>query len=131
VGVLCSIIISFIYGFKGVLSNSLENRIFAWCLLFHCGLYYLLSPFLSLAIEGQLLWVKVLYMSIFGLLFGFLQTILTYLFASWVQRKIGRLLDQKVEVYTKISSKLTRGYWAVLALTWGILLMVVVLSNIL
>lgn len=119
IGVLFSAVASFIYGAKGMINDSIENRALAWCLLFASLTYYLSNAFVALnvSISRQgLLWF---FLSAFAISFvlGIIQGVLTWVFSSWIEKKLSSLLGQKVDIYSKIQRKISLRLWIINGLT--------------
>jgi hypothetical protein len=119
IGVLFSAVASFTYGIKGMINDSIENRVLAWCLLFTSLTYYLINAFVtlnvSISVQG-LFWLFVS-ASIISFVLGIIQGLLNWIFVSWIEKKLSSLLGEKIDVYSKIERKIRLRLWIIIGLT--------------
>jgi hypothetical protein len=127
IGTLLSMLISFVIGFKGMINDSTELRIWSWCLLFASSSWYLAYPMVGIfgfIFKETLLW-RNLALSIFGLIFGLFQIKIVGKFANWTEVKLTCLLAEKVSVWSEIKYKLS----LTLTMTMGFALMLSIILN--
>jgi len=110
IGVLLSMLISFIIGFKGMINDSIELRVSAWCMLAGSLPYYaiifiatekqntpLLQYILPTLSENVLLELALYFVSALSWALVIIRNV-----AWWVERKLASLLQEEVKVPLKI-----------------------------
>jgi len=128
IGVLLSMLISFAIGFKGMISYSIENRIYAWYFLLVSLAWYAIFPmnWISIAIFGeQSIWYLVSG-GVSGLLVGFFQVAIAEKLVNWAETKLTSLLREQVSVWSKIKDRINRTIMSVV----GVFVVLVFLSEV-
>jgi len=115
-------LISFVIGFKGMINDSTELRIWSWCLLFASSLWYLVYPMVGIFAYMN----AYLAIAICGVIFGLFQIKIVGKFANWTEVKLTCLLAEKVSVWSEIKNKLS----LTLLMTVGFTLMLSIILNV-
>jgi len=121
VAVVLSMLFSFIVGFKGMLYDSIENRILAWCLLLVGLVFY--SATLFIYVIDVILMNKTLAFlvsAVLGLLNGLIHRFLSEKFTHWVEARLTPLLGQKIDVFGKIKNKILGDFLLIYLLSLAI-----------
>jgi hypothetical protein len=133
VGIILSMIMSFVIGFKGMVNDSMENRILAWCSLSTTLFFYSTIPVIFLIDflfgEGTI-WTAIA-ITVIGFLAGSFQSTFSKRFTRWIETKLTSLLGQKVDVWTKIRKRVSTYVFSVIGVSVFISIAISELTNIL
>lgn len=129
VAAVLSMLLSFITGFKGMLYDSMENRIYAWCLLLIGFVFYLTTALVWVAIitvpMSRISWSIISIVA--GLTGGLLQVFLSKKLTDWVEAKLSPILGQKIDVWKKINSRIVVGFLTIIIPSAAITIIAIVL----
>jgi len=101
-----SMTISFFYGFRGMVVDSLEKRILAWCFLFSTLVSYI--PFSIAFYLGEVFGpsaLGALFSLLCGLLSGLVLVLLSWRFARYFGTRLSTLLGEEIGEWRTIGSK--------------------------
>ncbi|HKZ94665.1 MAG TPA: hypothetical protein VJ249_08825 [Candidatus Bathyarchaeia archaeon] len=107
VAVVFSMLFSFIIGFKGMLYDSMKNRILAWCFLLVCLIFYPTALFVYVA---KIIVQNETAVLLIGLILGtatvLVQGLVSKKFTNWLEARLASLLGQKIDVWGEIKGKI-------------------------
>jgi len=102
-GIVFSLIISFIIGVHGMINNSMKNRMLAYCLLISLPIWYTALPVLFYASK----YLSTMELQAGAIVLVIILTILTILRASafvrWFEKKFPILFENEINVWKSIS----------------------------
>jgi hypothetical protein len=107
--IVFSLLNSFIVGFKGMVNDSMENRILAWCLLLVSSGFIVnnLILYCVVLLLGQNpVWVIDALVLLIGISSGFSLFPVMKRFTKWIERNLASLTGQKVDEWGKIRDRI-------------------------
>ena len=113
-GFLLSMLASFAIGFKGMISDSMENRILAWCLLAASIAWVSVTTiawWAGFGLKMSGIWLTVASFAV-GCAAGFFQIVISMIFTRWIEARLSSLLGEDVEVWSKIGKRIDRYVFA-------------------
>ena len=113
-GFLLSMLASFAIGFKGMISDSMENRILAWCLLIASITWVSVTTipwWAGFALKVSGIWLAVASFAV-GCAAGFFTIVISMIFTRWIEARLSSLLGENVEVWSKIVKRIDRYVFA-------------------
>lgn len=129
VGVVPSMLYSYYLGFKGMIKDSIEDRIRAWCLLLVSVLWYLMTP-VFFVVNALVRNDALLYNSlaiVFAVLLLSVAMLSSYIFTKWVEARLTSLLNQKIDVWQQIWKNILFAPFIILVATFLISLVIVLI----
>jgi len=108
VTIVLSMLFSFITGFNGMLYDSMENRILAWCFLLVCLTLY---PTILLGSVAKIIFVQnetavLLSGAVLGIVTSSVLGLVSKKFTNWLEARLSSVLGQKIDVWEKIKRKI-------------------------
>jgi len=106
IGIVFSMIISFIIGVRGMLNNSMENRMLSYCLLLSLSMWYIAIPTLIIASDYLTTLELRILAGITTIALSGLTIIFSKFFIQRFEKKFHYLFEQETNVWKKIASKI-------------------------
>jgi hypothetical protein len=131
VGVVTSMLFSFVIGFTGMVRDSMEKRVLSWVLLLTCFVSYM---FTMLAFIANYLFRPSIVVSLISVLLGavlfFIQVYFSKRFTKWLESKLSSLLGETVDEWKNIGKKVVSYVFYIIAISLTVTIIIVILGHI-
>jgi hypothetical protein len=128
IGIVFCMIISFIIGVRGMINNSMENRMLSYCLLFSLSMWYVAVPILVIASDYLTTLELQIATGITAIVLSALTIIFSKGFIQWVEKKLPCLFEQEAISWRKIALKIILYVVVILLLTIIVTIIVFLIS---
>lgn len=118
IGIVFSMIISFIIGVRGMLNNSMENRMLSYCLLLSLSMWYIAIPILIIASNNLTTLELQILAAITTIALSGLTIIFSKFFIQKFEKKFPYLFEQESNTWKRIALKILFYVIVMLVLTF-------------
>ena len=131
VGVVLSILFSFVIGFNGMVSDLMEQRVLSWVLLLTCFVSFLVIglAFVANHFLGITIWATITSL-VLGVILFVIQIFFAKRFTKWLESKLTSLLGEKVDEWGSIKKKVLNYVFYIIGLSLFVSISIVLLSSL-
>jgi hypothetical protein len=130
VGVVLSILFSFWIGFKGMVGDSMEQRVLSWVFLLTSFVSYLVivPAFVANYFLGITFWATITSL-VLGVILFFVQFYFAKRFTKWLESKLTALLGEKVDEWGSIKKKVFNYVFYIIGLSLFVSIVIALLGS--
>jgi len=130
VGVVLSILFSFVIGFKGMVGDLMEQRVLSWVLLLTCfvSFLFIILAFVANHFLGLTIWATITSAILGGIIY-FVQVFFAKRFTKWLESRLTSLLGEKVDEWNSIKKSVFGYVLYIIAIALVVSVVIVLLGS--